>query len=335
MVAQARQREVAHVASVDPNRALGDVVEAREQARNRRLAGAGPSDDRDRLAWAQVEIEVGQDRRAVSVHEVDVGELDVAGALDEVDRARVVDDVGLFVEHFVNPLRAEAAARCPIIITNPSWRKRWHHHEHVRVECGDVTDRRLPVDREVAAVEEHQRLAEPRQVLDDRREPRPDLCLLHVCPLGALGAAREQLQLLGLRGERLHHSHALDVLVDDGGDVGEAGLDQPRHREHPLAHLESGDEDERHRRERDERERHVDRHHQDEGEHDDAALHEDERRLRQIHLHGADVRVGAGDELPRLHAVIERERHAREVLVDDVPEVVLDAVRSPQEQEAG
>ena len=121
MVAQARQREVAHVASVDPNRALADVVEAREQARNRRLAGAGPSDDRDRLAWAQVEIEVGQDRRAVSVHEVDVGELDVAGALDEVDRARVVDDVGLFVEHFVDPL-AEAAARCPIIITNPSWR---------------------------------------------------------------------------------------------------------------------------------------------------------------------------------------------------------------------
>ena len=87
--------------------------------------------------------------------------------------------------------------------------------------------------------------------------------------------------------------------------------------------------------ESDERERHVDRHHQDEGEHDDAALHEDERRLRQVHLHGADVRVGARDELTRLHAVIERERHPREVLVDDVPEVVLDAVRSPQEQEAG
>ena len=59
----------------------------------------------------------------------------------------------------------------------------------------------------------------------------------------------------------------------------------------------------------------------------DAALHEDDRREREVHLHRADVGVGTRDELPRLHAVVERERHAAQVLVHDVPQVVLDAVR--------
>ena len=44
------------------------------------------------------------------------------------------------------------------------------------------------------------------------------------------------LSWLVLGRERLHDAHAVDVLVDDGGDVGEARLDQPRHREHLLPH---------------------------------------------------------------------------------------------------
>ena len=149
-----------------------------------------------------------------------------------------------------------------------------------------------------------------------------------------LAAAVSLLSWLLLRGERLHHPHAVDVLVDHGRDVREARLREPRHREHVAAHPDRGEEHERHRRHRDERERHVDGEHQDEREHRDAALHEDDRRHRQIHLHLADVGVAARDELTGLHAVVERERHAAQVLVHDVPQVVLDAVRGLQHVEA-
>ena len=46
-------------------------------------------------------------------------------------------------------------------------------HEHVGVEGDDVADRRLAVDGEVAAVEQHERLAEAGQVLDERRPAWP------------------------------------------------------------------------------------------------------------------------------------------------------------------
>ena len=60
------------------------------------------------------------------------------------------------------------------------------------------------------------------------------------------------LQLLVLGGERLDDADAVDVLVDDGGDVGEPRLDQPGHGEHRLSHPHAEDIDERHRRHGDE-----------------------------------------------------------------------------------
>ncbi len=139
------------------------------------------------------------------------------------------------------------------------------------------------------------------------------------------------LQLEVFRRERLHDPHSVDVLVDDGGDVGQARLDEPRHREHLLPHADADDVDERHRRHRHQRERHVDRQHLREREQRDAALHEDARREREVHLHRTDVGVRARDELTRLHPVVERERHAAQVLVHDVAQVVFDAVRGLQQ----
>ena len=56
----------------------------------------------------------------------------------------------------------------------------------------------------------------------------------------------------------------------------------------------------------------VDREHEAEGNHCDAALHQDHRCERHIHLDRADVGVGPRDELPGLDPVVERERHARD-----------------------
>ena len=67
----------------------------------------------------------------------------------------------------------------------------------------------------------------------------------------------EQAQLALLGGERPHHPDALGVLGDGVGDVGEPGLDQPRHREQPAAQLDADPQHERHRRQRDQRERRL------------------------------------------------------------------------------
>ena len=147
------------------HRAAGDVVEAREQPGRGRLAGAGAADERDGLARPQVQLEAVEHAGAVGVVERHVVEVHVAAALDEVDGARPVDDVGLLVEHLVDALRRR---RRPLAHHqhHAELAERRLQHQHVGVERDDVADRRLAVDREVAAVEQHERLAEAGQVLD-------------------------------------------------------------------------------------------------------------------------------------------------------------------------
>ena len=60
---------------------------------------------------------------------------------------------------------------------------------------------------------------------------------LHDRPLARAARRRvSALQLALLGRERLDHAHAVDVLVDDGGDVGRArDWIEPRHREHLAA----------------------------------------------------------------------------------------------------
>ena len=141
-------------------------------------------------------------------------------------------------------------------------------------------------------------------------------------------AAVSLLQLVLLGRERLHDAHAVDVLVDDGRDLGEARLGQPRDREHVAPH--------------------ADRRRCTTNGIVDIATNASGTLIVSISANArtatphctrtvgaiaryiwtcADVGVAARDELARLDPVVERERHPAEVLVDDVPEVVLDAVR--------
>ena len=60
--AQVLLRHLADVDAVDQHAALVDVVEARDQAGERRLAGAGAADDRGHLAGLRRERHAGQRR---------------------------------------------------------------------------------------------------------------------------------------------------------------------------------------------------------------------------------------------------------------------------------
>ena len=103
LVAQRVLRHVVEVDAVDRDPAARRLVEPREQLRDRRLAGAGVADERDRRPRRDVEVDPVQHLLADSppraVREVDVLEADVALDVRERLRAGPVDDLRLLVEH--------------------------------------------------------------------------------------------------------------------------------------------------------------------------------------------------------------------------------------------
>ena len=98
----AAQRLLGHVAEVDAvdrDPALARVVEAGEQLRDRRLAGAGVADERDGRPGRHVEVDPVQHLLAVAVAEAHAVERDAA--LDPLQRPRrgPVADLRILVEH--------------------------------------------------------------------------------------------------------------------------------------------------------------------------------------------------------------------------------------------
>ncbi len=75
--AQDRERDLADVDAVDEHRARRRIVQAREQADQRRLAGAGTTDERDGLPGLDARRDMIEDRRAV-VGEDEIAEFDLA-----------------------------------------------------------------------------------------------------------------------------------------------------------------------------------------------------------------------------------------------------------------
>ena len=85
--AQRGRRHVAQVVAVDEDAAGGRVVEARDELGQRRLAGAGRADQRDRLAGRHGQVDVAQ-RLALAVGEDDVIERDLAAQPRQLVRRR-------------------------------------------------------------------------------------------------------------------------------------------------------------------------------------------------------------------------------------------------------
>ena len=85
--AQRGLRHVANVLAVDQDAAAGDVVEAEQQPRNRRLAGAGRPDDGDGVPGGDVEAQALEDRPLRFIGKRDILEADGAGAALAAARA--------------------------------------------------------------------------------------------------------------------------------------------------------------------------------------------------------------------------------------------------------
>ncbi len=140
-----------------------------------------------------------------------------------------------------------------------------------------------------------------------------------------VGGLGEEVHLTFLGGERFDHPGAVDVLVDDGRELGHSGLAQPREREHGVSELLTENEDPRQCRKRHERQGHVDGQHEPECEYEADQAHADYGPEREQDLNGADVAVGSRYDLSRLGAVVVGEAQGREMVVQEGPQVGLHA----------
>ena len=165
--AQAADGQVAHIPAVDQHRALGGVVEARQQASDGRLPAPRPADQCDRLTGSQVQVEVLQDGTCFAVAEGDVAQLDLPARVDQVHGPGPIDDLGLGVEDLVDPIGGGGRALAQQEHEPEGAERRLEQHDVGR-ERDDRPDGDGAVDGEEPAVEEHGRQAQPRQGLHQR-----------------------------------------------------------------------------------------------------------------------------------------------------------------------
>ena len=91
-LSQGVQRDISDVDTVYQHAAGADVVEARDERRERRLTGPGVADQRDRPAGRHLEIDVLEHGTAGHVVEADLVEAKIAAAGRKLDRVRPVGD---------------------------------------------------------------------------------------------------------------------------------------------------------------------------------------------------------------------------------------------------
>ena len=93
--AQGGLGQFADILPVDADRAAIHVVEAEQQARDGRFAGAAGPDDGDGLARRHLEADIFQDRPVRAIAEADIAEFHGGVGGDEIDRSRAVLDLAL------------------------------------------------------------------------------------------------------------------------------------------------------------------------------------------------------------------------------------------------
>ena len=175
-----------------------EFVEAREQRGDRRLAGAGWADEGDRLAGADVEVDVPQDGLVRAVAEGDVLVADVAAQAVDRDRVGCVLDVRLGVEQFVVAAESGDALRVGLEDL-VDLLDRAEEDADQQQEGDELAFGQLAVEDEVGAGDHD----------DDLRQPHAEVAQRHAgghdpvgLELGWRGSARCSARTGGARGPR-------------------------------------------------------------------------------------------------------------------------------------
>ncbi len=353
--AQRRHRDVTHILAVDRDQATADVVVARDQMRDGRLAAARRTNDPERPAGLHLEADVMEGRQRPSfagIGEIDVLEAEPGVGHHQVAGARPVGDVRLAVEHLEQPPAGHGGAGEGV-----------DHHAQLADRHlqdgheGEVLGERADGDR----AREHFQATEPQQQahgeeigVGHRRgvaDPQVD------APVGeGEGLARYRIELgelMGLRGKGADHTDAAEVLLHHAREDAELFLQsQPA-----GAQAKAGDDrspgGKGHEAQRDQAEHRLTAQQQacPDADQDDGQHEADQPRIDH-RPNALDVEHAAGDQLARVHPVVEPEaqalqlgvvRHAQvvgEPLADRLALVVLPhreqaAQHGDAEQECG
>ncbi len=186
----------------------------------------------------------------------------------------------------------------------------------------------MAVDHEQAADEDDHRKGELREEIEQRAVARLDARGVELALEDALGEIGEAPGLGVLLGERLDDADADDRFLRTRGDVGDALLDVAQHGVGAARVARGDDRDRRQQHERDQRELPA-RDHEQRGGGDQrcAVLRDEDEAVAEEHAHGADVARRARQQLAGLVLVVEPERHALQVRVERLAQVVLDVQR--------
>ena len=317
--AEPLEREVADVDAVEGDPAAGDVVEARHQRGEARLAAAGGPDQRDRLARQDLEVDVAQHELVglVGEGEVDVLEAQVA-ALGGHRLARAVDDVGIGVEDL-----EDACGGGHRLLGHREDHAQGRHRPHQRQHQGDEGDQLAGCQDAPAhadrAEQQHDRDGDVGDHLEERPEAGGEPDLLEA---GAAQLLRRDVVLLGdvlAPAEGLDHPDADGALLGAGGQVALLVLDPPRQDDVPLleAHREPHDRTGGEGDDQAERPVHVEQHGGHRGDLQDVDDQEEQPEPGEP-ADGGQVRGDAREQLAGLPLAVEAHRELLQPLVEVV-----------------
>ena len=326
-------RDVAEIVAVDLDPALRRVVEAGEELRDRRLAGAGLADERDRRARRDVEVEPVQHLRELRpVAEADTLEADVAVDPRQLDRVLRVHDLWLLVEH-ADDLVERGDRGQERVVELRELLDRVEEVAEIEREGEERACAHVAVVDEPAAVAEDDRGCRRREQVDRREVDRVQDGRLVVRVAIAAVDAVERALLDRFARERLDDAHPRDVLRQRRG-----------HEPEPLADVAVGAvraapeprRDKRHRRQHGERRQ---REPPVEQEEDDGGAEEQERVLDEARdavgdelVERLDVVRDPADDGAGAIALVEAHREPLEVAEELVPEVGEHSLARPAGQ---
>ena len=271
------------------------------------------ADERDGGAGRDVEVEVVEDVRQLSVAEADVVEADVSGGAFQRPGVRGVDDVRLLVQHVRDAVERGGRGEERVVELRELL-DRVEEVAEVQREREQRADRHVPLDDEPAADAEDDRRRDRREDVDRREvDPVQDHRVVVRLPVALVHAAEGRLARR-LAGEGLDDAHARDVLGE-----------RRRHETEPLADVpvrpvrarpEPGGR-ERHQREDDERregEAPVEEEEDDDGAgEDERVLDEARDAVRDEQVERLDVVRDPADDRARPVPLVVAERETLEM----------------------
>ena len=322
LTAQRSQRDVAQVMPVDEDRSAGRVVEARDEHRQRRLAAPAGANEGDAFTRGDVQIDPVEHRISVGIPEVDVRERDLAGELGEVDRVGWVGNGSRQVQELEDALEP-----CPSLLADGQdarqLARRRHELGHVRRERQEGTEGDLVLERQPPAEGEDRHLSEQGDRLEEWLVPRLQAHRSHLRAVHGLRGGCDSFELALLLTERLDHTDAVEVLVDDLDEVTFPLLPIPGCREDAPPHAIRDDEQARrdHDAHQSQQRREIEHHPEREQQQQDVAAHD--REEAQEPLDQGRIGVGASDQLACWHSLKVVEVQRLQVVVHRVAQVVL------------